>query len=403
MLSFADGFEGTITYASSNTDVATISENGVVTLGETAGSTTITASFVASENDDWISSSASYTLRVMSPDAPVGISFGMNNVKINGPLVTGEDSYGNIWTITTECGQYTYFGQQDGYSTIGSNKDHATSITFTTTLPDTYTVLEFSATFGGAKGVDGAVTLKVGDTTVGEGNVTGGKNGTAISSTSKAIGQTLTVTVTGINNVLNCYNISYKVIAPAEITMNQYGLMSYAFDKPLDFSYAEGLTAYVATGIDERDLTMTPVEKTAVGEGLMLEGAQGTYKVPVATTEPAAVSGNMLVGLTEATEVQQEKDGYTTFILANGADGVNWYMLEETSYTLKANSAYLKLATDQIPASRSLTMVFGDPSGIENVNRQAVNNNQYFDLSGRRVAQPTKGLYIVNGKKVYIK
>ena len=111
----------------------------------------------------------------------------------------------------------------------------------------------------------------------------------------------------------------------------------------------------------------------------------------------------MLVGLTVATEVPQVDGDYTTFILANGADGVNWYKLAEDSYTLKANSAYLKLATAQIPASRSLTMVFGDPSGIENVNRQAVNSNQYFDLSGRRVAQPTKGLYIVTGKKVYIK
>ena len=30
-------------------------------------------------------------------------------------------------------------------------------------------------------------------------------------------------------------------------------------------------------------------------------------------------------------------------------------------------------------------------------------NNEYFDLQGRRVSQPTKGLYIVNGRKVLIK
>jgi hypothetical protein len=30
-------------------------------------------------------------------------------------------------------------------------------------------------------------------------------------------------------------------------------------------------------------------------------------------------------------------------------------------------------------------------------------NNEYFDLQGRKVANPTKGLYIVNGKKVVIK
>ena len=30
-------------------------------------------------------------------------------------------------------------------------------------------------------------------------------------------------------------------------------------------------------------------------------------------------------------------------------------------------------------------------------------NGAYYDLQGRRVAQPTKGLYILNGKKVMIK
>ena len=30
-------------------------------------------------------------------------------------------------------------------------------------------------------------------------------------------------------------------------------------------------------------------------------------------------------------------------------------------------------------------------------------HNEYFDLQGRKVAQPQKGLYIVNGKKVIIK
>ena len=41
-------------------------------------------------------------------------------------------------------------------------------------------------------------------------------------------------------------------------------------------------------------------------------------------------------------------------------------------------------------------------TGITGVN-QNENQNQYYDLQGRRVAQPTKGLYILNGKKVVVK
>jgi hypothetical protein len=44
-----------------------------------------------------------------------------------------------------------------------------------------------------------------------------------------------------------------------------------------------------------------------------------------------------------------------------------------------------------------------DVTAIEAVKAQNVENGQYFNLAGQRVAQPTKGLYIVNGKKVIIK
>ena len=42
-------------------------------------------------------------------------------------------------------------------------------------------------------------------------------------------------------------------------------------------------------------------------------------------------------------------------------------------------------------------------TGISTVKRESFTVNQYYDLQGRRVAQPTKGLYIVNGKKIMLK
>jgi hypothetical protein len=46
-----------------------------------------------------------------------------------------------------------------------------------------------------------------------------------------------------------------------------------------------------------------------------------------------------------------------------------------------------------------------DATGIANVakSQEQTANSQYFNLAGQRVAQPTKGLYIVNGKKVIVK
>ena len=45
----------------------------------------------------------------------------------------------------------------------------------------------------------------------------------------------------------------------------------------------------------------------------------------------------------------------------------------------------------------------GTPSGIVDVrSNMEVDRGNYYDLQGRRIVQPTKGLYIVNGKKVVI-
>ena len=41
--------------------------------------------------------------------------------------------------------------------------------------------------------------------------------------------------------------------------------------------------------------------------------------------------------------------------------------------------------------------------GISEVNTVKADNNVVYDLQGRRVAQPAKGLYIVNGKKVVLR
>ena len=44
------------------------------------------------------------------------------------------------------------------------------------------------------------------------------------------------------------------------------------------------------------------------------------------------------------------------------------------------------------------------PTGISTpVTFKAPLSNTYYNMAGQRVANPTKGLYIVNGKKVIIK
>ena len=69
--------------------------------------------------------------------------------------------------------------------------------------------------------------------------------------------------------------------------------------------------------------------------------------------------------------------------------------------TLAAGKAYLPIAAGSAP---ELQLSFGsEATGIKAIANSVAVNSSIFNLSGQRVSQPTKGLYIVNGKKVVMK
>ena len=138
--------------------------------------------------------------------ATINFGSGTGRTNVNSASVTGSDSQGNSWTITTVG--TTSFTTNVGYSQIGASKQPAESITFTTTLPSNVTVTSFNAKFGGFNGTEGNVTLKVGDTSVGTGSLNAGSDVT-VTSKSSAVGSVLTVTVTDISKGVKAYNISY--------------------------------------------------------------------------------------------------------------------------------------------------------------------------------------------------
>ena len=68
--------------------------------------------------------------------------------------------------------------------------------------------------------------------------------------------------------------------------------------------------------------------------------------------------------------------------------------------TIAGTRAYLKAKT----AGAKVRMIIDDEAtGIEGIAADAVQNGKVYDLSGRLVKNPTKGLYIMNGKKYFVK
>jgi hypothetical protein len=57
----------------------------------------------------------------------------------------------------------------------------------------------------------------------------------------------------------------------------------------------------------------------------------------------------------------------------------------------------------QAPARLSLRLLDGTTTDIDASLVEGMETPVYYDLSGRRVLNPGSGVYIVNGKKVFIK
>ena len=179
------------------------------------------------------------------------------------------------------------------------------------------------------------------------------------------------------------------------VTINaSAGYATFGYPAALDLTDIDAYTVTVSDG--KAQLTSVKDKKIPAGTGIILEGS-GDVTIPLTTEATDDVTGNELL-VSDGTVTGDEST--TIYVLANGASGVGFYKLG-SGVTVPAGKAYLQTTTVGAPEF----IGFGDgTTGIDEVrsNTEEVRSD-YHDLQGRRVAQPTKGLYIVNGKKVIIK
>ena len=184
-------------------------------------------------------------------------------------------------------------------------------------------------------------------------------------------------------------------------TITSVGWATFCSSSIVDPSNVDGLTAYIVTGGAGGVLTKTEVTGAVpANTGLLLKGDAGTYNIPVAATSTFDVSGNKLEGVTADTPISANA-GYV--LMATGTNGLGFYK-NENEFTVGANTAYLPAGFDGSGAR--LYFNLEDPAtGINSVKGEElmVNGSEIYNLQGQRVAQPAKGLYIINGKKVMVK
>lgn len=176
------------------------------------------------------------------------------------------------------------------------------------------------------------------------------------------------------------------------------GYASFSWPKALDFTNS-GLTAFIATTCDGSSLHLESVTKVPANTGLILKGTAGSENTyPLETTDEATddVSGNLLSSNTADVYTVASDDIYVLSNLDSGRPG---FYKANIGIHVAQYKSYLKYSGN---GARGL--IFDEEvTGISNVNDERVETDIFFDLHGRRVINPTSGIYVKEGKKVIVK
>ena len=203
---------------------------------------------------------------------------------------------------------------------------------------------------------------------------------------------------------ISSYNMYYKdgVMYPTQwniveatsvnLTIGSTGYATAYF--PFAVTIPEGVKAYTVSAAADGVATLSPLTGTIpANTGVILSGDAKTYPFAITTSEVSKVEGNLLDGVTMATNIPE-----TSYILANKNGNLGFYKVDPSDTKLAANKAYLVVNGAQQSLYR--LNLDGAVTGIQSV-ENAAENAPAYDLQGRRLPQvPTKGLYIQNGKKI---
>lgn len=191
------------------------------------------------------------------------------------------------------------------------------------------------------------------------------------------------------------------------VSAAQYATVSY----PFAVSLPEGLKAYTGKAENSGKKNVFVLSEMADGiipanTPVVLQGEAKTYTLTINDKNTQGISSiteNDLSGIYLNQAIASDKEA---FILGQKNEGVGFYKMNTTDRNLASNKAYLLGEKLQPGVANANAFVFsfsdnsGETTGIEeSVAKTAT--EEYFDLQGRRVMNPTKGIFLTkSGKKV---
>ena len=201
------------------------------------------------------------------------------------------------------------------------------------------------------------------------------------------------ITMTSLNQQIE---VEVGDLANATVVVSSALVSTFCapFSVAIPVAYQSAVTASTVTGVNNNNvLTLEPVANHVIPANTPV-----VIEAPMAATLPVRgifVKGNPTVGL--LTGVYEPTDITSGYVLQNLDNKVAFYQVSaEDPITVPANRCYLTATAGSVKALAFPDGTLTSISEIQAADEKAV----IYDLSGRRVSKATKGIYIINGKKV---
>ncbi len=194
------------------------------------------------------------------------------------------------------------------------------------------------------------------------------------------------------------YVVIKKVATDAALSITSAGYATFAAAG--NVTIPSDVTAYTVTVNDDNStITLNEISSDAVipaGTGVLVAGAEGEYTFAGTTADATELTNNDLKVAGESTVADGKQYGLAQ------VDGKVGFFKIKSGDTLKAGKAYLEVS-EESAAKMSFFALDGETTGINAVETSKTADNAFYTLQGVRVAKPSKGLYIMGGKKVIVK
>ena len=439
-----------VTYASSDTEVATVNEtNGEITIGTKFGTTTITAS--AEQSGSYYADETSYTISVW-PTSISGLKTLITSeseidfkVKLNNAVITYADEKNAYLQDadaailiyikeghTMTAGQ-SYTGVASGKAKLYNGLREITSIDWGTITPEVVsvpaaqvvTVAELNADYHKYESMYVTVQNAIVTSALSSRNATISQDSEEYAVYDKNNGLSATALSTA-NAIVKLYGFPGKfnttlqlnVFNDVDVEETGYNLVVSPAGYATYFNSTEAFTMPTcATGYvwDEGKIEFAydSEDNVPANEPLVVKAPAGNYALLFSSFTDETLKSAEMNDL-EGTDVETpitDDDAYYFYGLSLNASSdpasVGFYWMNPTgaAFTNGAHKAYLKL-DKSTPAGSQAVNGFpfnGTTTGIEQIEAGADAKNAIYDLSGRRVNKAAKGIYILNGKKVLVK